>query len=115
MENIFKDERMYMSDSEGDVLNIDEIFFDDVFADHVRKVFINNINEYGFIAVGDIIEIITGLLIGTGKLIKEPSYLSMNYGFVDPNFFKFELDHEPKRPGDTLWKLKIISSPVEVN
>ena len=116
MESIFKDERMYMSDSEGIILNLDDVLFDDICADFLRKLFINIISRFGVISVADIIEAITDLVGDiNGQSIKTPSYLSGRYVFTDYNFFKFELDHKPRRPGDTLWKLKIILSPVEEN
>jgi hypothetical protein len=109
--DIFKDERMYMSDSEGAILDINNMVFDDISADFLRKLFINTIDRYGFISVGDIIDLVTSSIID-GTLIKNPSYLSMKYGFKDYDFFKFELDREPKYPGDILWRLDISSDKI---
>lgn len=110
MEDILKNEKMYKSDSEGDVLDLDIIFFDDNYAEGLRKAFNSIVYQYGFISIGDIIDIITGVVVDSTP-IKTPSYLSRRYGFKECNFFKFELDHEPKHPGDVCWKLK-ISSPI---
>lgn len=110
MENILKNEKMYMSDSEGAVIDLDIIFFDDTYAKGLRKTFNNIIYQYGFISVGDIIDIIAGEIVDSTP-IRTPSYLSRKFGFKEGDSFKFELDHEPKYPGDILWKLK-ISSPI---
>ena len=106
MENIFKNENMYMNESEGVILDLDCVIFDDAAAHALREQFIEIVYKYGFISVGDIINIINS---SSEIFIKNPSYLSMKYGFIDCNFFKFELDHQPKYPKDVYWKLKITS------